>query len=43
MGYVCPKDVKKMLVQQARSVYEYEEFLREGDLVAAQEDERRVD
>ena len=21
MGYVCPKDVKKMVVQQARSVY----------------------
>ena len=37
MSYVCPKDVKKMLVQQARSVYwkkwaakhEYEE-LKEG-------------
>ena len=37
MGYVCPKDVKKMLVQQARSVHwkkwaakhEYEE-LKEG-------------
>ena len=37
MRYVCPKDVKKMLLQQARSVYlmrwaaklEYEE-LKEG-------------
>ena len=33
MGYVCPKDVKKMLLKQARSAYwkkcEYEE-LKEG-------------
>ena len=38
MRYVCPKDVKKMLVQQARIVYwkkwpakhEHEQLLKEG-------------
>ena len=48
MKYVCPNDVKKMLVQRARSVYwkkwpakhEYEELKEE---IWLQEDERRVD
>ena len=48
MRYVCPKNVKKMLLNQARTIYwkkwaarhEYEE-LKEG--IVAQEDEGGVD
>ena len=50
MRYVCPNDVRKMLLQQARSVFwkkwaakhEYDE-LKEGIWLAAEEDEGRMD